>query len=234
MADPFPTTGSRFSKDQTGLRKIDLVFVVDGPVEHGGAEPYDTLDHWSPAAPMGLAQTNRSSEKDSDGSWKLVITFEGITDGAAGDIVAEIDYAEVDDPIETFEKFNALIEKYKAKDKFYEETGKFQGFPRLLPAATAGAIREKSPVYGLKNFANDNRILVLTFVLREFRADLCKNICKIDKPLYPTGQQDLVENLDGKQWLKRTVKIQFRGNAWRYTMKWFEGIWVPDIYQPTN
>ena len=238
MAEPFLTSDSRFTKERSGIVKIDLVYAVPGPSEHGGAEPYETLNSFSPAKPMDLPLTTRQATKANDGSWDLVLSYEGLVNNEKGEMFAEIDYASVEDPIETFENFEALIESYDSKDQFDEETGRFQGFKRLLSAKFASPLpngkRIKNPMYGQKNFFNDNPILRVSFVQRDYSREYMRNICKIDNPLFPPGQNEVADTLEGKQWLKRSVKAQFRGNCWAYQIDWLLGNWAPAIYNPTK
>src|SRR4051812_46483672 len=105
MAEPFLTSGSRIGKDKCGISTIQLVFFVEGPVEHGGPEPYDLLFNFMPAAPMGLVYVDRSAEKDNSGAWQLTITFEGIQGEKVEGVILEYDNSGVEDPIETFERF---------------------------------------------------------------------------------------------------------------------------------
>jgi hypothetical protein len=191
------------------------------------------LDGFEPTAPLGLTLTNRDATKDEDGDWVLTLTYEGITNDQPGDIIAELDYSSVEDPIETNPKFDLLAEKWKARLIPGEDGQKeFKGWRFTIPDPAGGSKPIKNPFFGISHFLNDNVILRLSFVTRNYLPELLKNINKISTPLYPRDQQQIIEPPEGKQWLKRTVKAQFRGNAWRYSMEWHLGVWAPDLYTP--
>lgn len=220
-----PLAGSNYSREKTGIRKIALKYCV--PMD-GEDEPYELLDSYVPdETPLGLPLSPvRVSEKEDDGSWTLTLTFEGVPEDAEMVDDAEIDYAGVEDPIETFEGFEAMAKKYGA----IFDGEKFDGWKRKIKDPVTGKV-VKNPVYGQTHFLNDVAVLRVTFNEREYTSRYLGNICKIDTPRVPEGSEALRETEDGKQWIKRKVTVKFRG-VWQYVIEWHQGYWTPDVYNP--
>jgi hypothetical protein len=226
MADPFPTTGSTFTVDRTGIARIENIFVIDGPAEDGGAEPYEVLYDWEPATkPLGLVAMDRKATKRDDGDWDLVIGFEGAKDFKALGTTAEIDFASVDSPIETFERFDEFAKKWSA----IFDGEKFDGFKRKIKDPVSGDIIQ-NPYYGTSRFLETNPVLRIAFGLKDFTAELFKDVGKIAIPIVPEGQSYLRDAPDGMNWLKRTIKGSWRGNVWQFNLDYALGSWGPDIY----
>jgi len=222
---PQITTGSKFNSDRTGICRFDVLAIIAGPSTDGGVEPYAELLSYTPPAPLGLPLVNRSASKEDNGDWLLTCSFEGAPAGSALESVAEIDDSSVDAPIETFPKFRELRKKYGG----LMDGNNFAGFP---PTLKVGGQNEPNPVYGLSHYLSGNVVLRVTFNLLEYDGSLLRNLRKIDKPRLPKGAERLGETSDGMDWLKKSVKVQFKGNVWQFTMEWMQGHWVPDIYSP--
>lgn len=234
MSEPLPTTGSTFSIERTGIARIENIFVITGPAEDGGEEPWDILYEWEPAtAPLGLVPMDRKATKRDDGDWDLVIGFEGAKDYKALGVTAEIDFATVDSPIETFGRFDELAKKWGAKF----DGDKFDGFARRIadPAGIFNAGSSlgrsvKNPFYGVSRFVETNPVLRIAFGLKDFNSDLFRDVGKIAVPQVPEGQSYLRDAPDGKTWLKRTIKGSWRGNVWQFNLDYALGDWAPDLY----
>lgn len=232
MADPFPVPGSRGRKELTGIVSISLEYIIEGPADDGGDEPWGLLTTWAPDSfPLGLDEVDREFTKEDNGDWRLTITCEGLPTGSADETgaIIEIDHSSVEDPIESFPKFegdNGLAKKYNAQ---YLDGQKFDGFARKIKDPASGQMAQ-NPLYGTSYYFNDNPILRVTFTARQYKTDYLKNICKIDTSLVPQEGQAYLEAPDGKTWLKKSVKGRFRGNTWEFTIEWALGLWVPDIY----
>ena len=184
MPDPFATTGSTFSVERTGIARIELIFVIDGPTEDGGQEPYDTLYDWEPPTPpLGLVAMDRKATKRDDGDWDLIIGFEGAKDYKALGITAEIDFASVDSPIETFERFDELADRWVA----IFDGDKFDGWKRKIKDPVSKETI-KNPMYGTSRFLETNPVLRIAFGLKDFNADLFRDVGKIAVPLTPENQ----------------------------------------------
>lgn len=234
MPTPLPTEGSKYARDKTGIRSIQLVFIISGPTEDGGAEPWDELDNFKPAPPMGLVEVDRAATKLPDGDWALTVTFEGITSDKAEGAVLEYDNAGVEDPIESFPKFDALAEKWKARLIPGEDGQKeFKGWAFKIKDPDSGKL-VVNPLFGTSHFLNNQPVLRVTFAVKEFKTDFLKNICKIVVPEVPEGTAKNIETPDGKSWLKRSVKASYRGNVWQITIEYALAVWTPDIYRPTS
>lgn len=228
MGNPTPTSGSKGDRDLTGIRKISLMFIVEGPEKGSGAdEPWTVLDTWLPSSfPLGLPYTTRSYSKSDDGNWDLTLNFEGMPENAESTDDAEIDHASVEDPIETFDRFPALKKKFKGT---LDERGTVIWPATLKDPATGTSGR--NPIFGQSHFLNDNPVLRCTFNERKYDPSYLKGICKIDaRPRVPKGAERMVETEGGKSWLKKRVSVKYRGNVWQYVVEWLQGYWIPDIY----
>ncbi len=224
------TTGSKFSRDKTGLRKVSLVFIINGPAQDGGPEPWAELNQFKPTGlPAGLEYYDRDATKNEDGSWTLTIVYQGAANDDEFVEDVELDNSSAEDPIETFPEFEALFKKYKGiRDP---ETKKFEGWePKLLNPATGKM--GGNPIYGTSHYLTSNTVLRVTFNTRKLDMSLLRNMCKIEKPAHlPEKANDLKEAPAGMEWVKRSVKMSMKGNIWQYTVEWMLGTWVPDIYR---
>lgn len=226
--------GGSFSKDKTRVRRITQKFEVTGPAQHEGDEPWDELDNFMPAkTPLGLPEVGRQASKEENGSWILEITFEGAPDNATFEDEVELDHAGAEDPIETFEKFEALALKWHAD--FDQQTQQFKGWKRRIKDKGSGKTI-KNPLYGFSHYLNDSVILRVTFNVRDFDPAWLRNICKIDEPRLTNPRTARMKDVpEGRNWLKKVVKVKFKGNIFQYTVEWLlsgPGGWVPDVYNP--
>lgn len=226
MPDYLATPGSSFTRDQTGIRRIENVFIIPGPAQADGAEPYDVLDSWSPnVKPLGLVEIDRKAAKQPDGDWELRIGFAGAPDDNAFGVVLEIDHASVDSPLETLETWSEFAKKWGAR--FDGE--KFDGFNRKIKDPATGE-QIANPVYGQTHFLETNPVLRVTFGSRKFYPGLFLNCSKIQVPAVPRKFNEIVKSPDRRTWLKRTVKGRYFGNAWQFSLEYLLGFWNPDIY----
>jgi hypothetical protein len=245
MSDPLQTVGGSFSKDEkTGLHTIRLKFIVN---RDGGDEPWAILDSWIPASlPLTLPMTLRNSVKRDDGDWDLELTFEGVPDDQVSSAVAdkqrvELDFATVEDPIESFQQFPKLRKAYKgtltegnAGSVIWPETldnpdSKFIGpVPQdSLP---------KNPLFGVSHYLNPSAVLRITRVSPSFDPAVFRNLGKIDFPDITDAQWLLIKDVpDDRNWLKKSVRTSLRGNVVEVTSEWLlsgPGGWLKDIYGP--
>lgn len=226
------TTGSTFARPKNGVTRIDRIFVIDGPA-NGAPEPWDVLYNWEPGdTPFDLPIVDRKATKDRDGDWLLTIAHEGYVDDAAMDPVMEIDDASIDLPVEESERFEVLAKKFGPI--ILDDDEQFKGFPRRVKDGTGMMV--KNPYFGVRKIYSGNLILRVTFGLRSFQSAIFKNRRKIDSsPLVPVGTGSDIADLvqEGESWLKKSIKGQFRGNGWQFTVEWACGKWGEDLYAPT-
>jgi len=232
--NPFATVESKFTKERSGLVRISPVFIIPGPIEHGGAEPYELLESWSPdVKPLQLPEVDRDAVKQDDGDWALTINFEGAVGDKALNPTLEYDIAKVEDPIETFERFEALAEKYKGKIVTDDDGGiEFKGFAYKIKDPSSGKTIV-NPYFGTTHFRNNNPTLSVEFGLKEFRAELLRNMSKIATPEVPPDAASAIETPDGMTWLKTALKASFRGNVWLIRIDYELGRWGEELYAPT-
>jgi hypothetical protein len=232
-ATPLPVIGSSLQRDRIGVVSIPLVFIIAGPLQDGGEEPYAELLGFDPTPPLGLVDTGRSSKKLADGDWELTITFEGIYGEGTRGAVLEYDNSSCDEPIQTAKRY-ALILKDKFGPPLVDPTTKqFEGFPPTIKDAATGK-RVPNPFYGTTHFYDNKPVLRVSFALRDFKDELLLNMCKIGTPFVPDGTAESIKTPEGKTWLKRCVKISNPGNCWRYEMEWILGVWSTDLYEATE
>lgn len=226
MPDYLQIPGSSYSRDQTGIRRIELVFIIPGPAEADGDEPFDILDKWSPAKPpLGLEEQDRKSSKQPDGAWELRIGYAGAPTDAAFGSVVEIDYASEDAPIETLKTWQAIKKKWGGHDQDY----KLLGFDPMIKDLTSGEMAP-NPYFGETHYYKSFPTLRVTFGSRKFLPGIFENCSKIQIPAVPRKFDQVTKVRDNKTWLKRTVKGRFFGNAWQYSLEYVLGEWKPDIY----
>lgn len=230
MSEYQQTEGSKFVREKTGIRRFDSVFVIPGPRDDGGAEPYEILDTWEPAVkPLGLPFVDRNAVKVPDGDWLLTISSEGAVDDGALDPQVEIDDSSVESPVESFDNFEALAKKYGPI--ITDDDGQFKGWPRKIKDGSGQMV--KNPYFGVSHLLDGNTIVRVTFGLRDFRADLLKGMHKIDpNPLVPEGRGGDIQQLleEGESFLKKSLKGQYRGNVWLFTLEYWKGKWATDSY----
>jgi hypothetical protein len=229
--DTFRDNGANFSYDsKTGIWKFDVPYVV---------ATLEELATFNPTfLPLGLPAGARRGGERKDGQWDLVISHEG----AAGSIAtagfgegskdtAELDYITQEDPIETFEKFQDLATKYKARFAS-DDPDRLVGWPKTLLVDGKGG---KNPLYGTTHFLNPAAIWRVTLVRQSLPSALLKDLRKICTPIIPSGLSNFSAPIleTDQNWLKRSVKASYRGNVWVIVIEWQasgKGGWVKDIY----
>jgi hypothetical protein len=135
--------------------------------------------------------------------------------------VVEIDNSAVEEPIETFDKFAALVKKYQGTF----EGVKFLGFARVLPDNAKKSVQ--NPLYGTSHYITGNVVLRKTWNTTQYDSAYKKNLHKIDDPDVAAELKDLES---GETWLKRSARALPKGNVWQYVVEWHSGRWAPDIY----
>jgi hypothetical protein len=234
MAQAQATTGSSRDRDQTGLITCVLHFIIQRGDIAEDDEPWDDLDNFSPAKPPPFTEeTSRRSAKRDDGDWDLFITFQG-GDESKFRIILEIDHAGSEDPIESFGKF-ALLKKFYGAD--VDEHNRLLGWKLEIKDPQTGKMAP-NPFLGTTHFLNDSCIVRFTFNLRKFDIRWLKNMAKKETPplsnmggkLTDDDVKAITQPPDGKSFIKRSVKIGFRGAVWQYSLEYLLGKPVPVVY----
>lgn len=221
--------GTTYHRDKTGLVRYTLLFSTD---EAG----YGALQNFIPSSiPPKVNEIDRRATLQQDGSWQLAINYGGGEKELFKEDV-DLDWAGAEDPIETHPDFDKLAKKYKALFD-PQETAKFTGWDRKIKDPQ-GSGMIPNPFYGFSHFLNDGAVLRLTFNLEKYDAKFLKNICKIEVPKISDSQlKPMAEAPDGKNWLKKSVKVKFCGGCFQYTLEYLlsgPGGWIPDVYKPKN
>lgn len=225
MPDFFQMCNGGGSREETGICRVSVVYLIPGPAAADGQEPYDTLFKWKPAAkPAGLEYLSRNFHKRPDGDWDLTLNYAGAPDDNTFGFVLELDYASVDSPLETLETWDEFADKYKATI----EDDRLRSFARRIKDPTTGK-QIKNPVWGQTHFLETNPVLRITFGRRKFAAGMFLNCSKIQEPAVPREFSEAAKSPDNRTWLKRTVKGRFYGNAWQFSVEYILGLWNPDI-----
>lgn len=226
MNEPYQTTGGRYSRDRTGISTFSVPWFVD-------AADFASLANFEPPdPPLGLPIVNRSAEQETDGTWKLMITYEGVAIGdQLVDETFDLDYSSAEDPIETFSQILALRAKYKGA---LDDQNHVIWAPQI---ADKSGNKVRNPMYGVETYLNPGAIWRRTRALRDFDATALSALGKIDEPQGGVANKNYQANppqiQDGRNWLKRALKATWRGNIWQFSEEWMlsgPGGWVPDIY----
>lgn len=230
MPEVQATTGSKYSRDKTGLLKLTLKFIVS---QAGDAEPWDVLDTFFPSdVPGNVEEVNRNADKRDDGDWDLIIEFGGGDETKFKEDV-DLDHAGAEDPIETFPEFDELAKKWGAKFD-PQDPDKFDGWKRKIKDPKGGSAI-KNPLYGFTHFLNDGAVLRITFNRKNYDSKFLRNLCKTERPQISNPRlAAMTEAPDGKTWLKKSVKVGFHGGCFQYVIEYLLGVWVPDVYAPKN
>lgn len=237
MPEYLITTDSNYARERTGIRKITILYVIPGPAEDGGAEPYDVLDDWKPQSrPLELPETERRATKRTDGAWDLAITFEGMPAGAKAVGFVEFDHSGQESPIESFPKFEELAKKYKPAPPITNsdtDGPRFKAWSYKIDDPKTGK-KVLNPIFGQSTFADDNTVLRVTFAYGQFLPLLFRDVCKIEEPIVPEGMSEIKKVDENQSWLKRVARGRWRGNVWEYELEYYLGRWNPDIYGTIN
>jgi hypothetical protein len=229
-----PTVGSSFSKDEkTAIRGIKLKYILAGI-----GDDFATLDTWLPdTAPLGLPLTNRTATKRDDGDWDLELGFEGIPEDQITKATTEkerieLDLASAEDPIESFKDFAALRKKYGGT--LTEGNAGSVIWPEKIKGDDGTQIQNK--LFGTSHYLNPGAVLRITRVVLSFDPAVLRNMGKIDFPDINDAQWELIKDLpDDRNWLKKSVRTNIRGNVIELTLEWLlsgPGGYITDIYGP--
>lgn len=228
MAEFMKSPGSNYSRDRTGIVRVTQHYVSIGDATEADLDAFNPPD-----APTGLEEVDRKGTLRDDGDWDLSISYAGGDESRFKEDV-EIDWAGAEDPIETFPYFDQLAKKYRAIFD-PQDPARFTGWNRTI---TDGGEKRKNPLYGFTHFLNDGAVLNVTYNAKNFSAAVLRNLCKIDKPKIKNPRlAAMAEAPDGKNWLKKSVKVSFHGSCFQYQLNYLlsgPGGWVPDVYAPKN
>jgi hypothetical protein len=232
LGDVQATVGSTLRRDRTGIATVGLKFIVTGPGEDGGAEPWNVLhDYVAPEPPLNLGYMDRDAVKRADGDWDLTLVYEGCRDDGALSAYVDLDYVSEDKPIETCEDFEELAKRYKANPFV---NGNFAGWARKIMDPDGGGQMIQNPRLGQTHFRACNVVLRSAFALKNFNREVIAEMGKIQTPLIPEKMQYLLDEQDGlMKWLKNSLKAQWRGNVWLFTLEYHLGKWGEE-YRPKN
>lgn len=212
-AEPHRIAGATFSVDRTGIATLKVPYVIYD------VEQLATYDPGT--APLGLAIVERSASEDG-GDWILWLVYEGIKAGTQTVETYELDDSTAEQPIDTYPDFGyPRWEKYKWDDDKKE-------FPKDITIDGKPGI---NPLYGTTSYLDINPVWRKSSVASELPKDLLSAVGCID---VPTGDKQPPKLPGDRDWLKRSLKATWRGNAWVISEEWLASgryKWNRDIYK---
>jgi len=211
---PMRLNGASFSRDKTGLVRLVVPWEVYSIAD---------CDHFVPSENVGLPITDRNAEETEIGSWKLMLTYEGLVQAAQP---SEVDSIEVEfkgnmaqDPIKSHPGFDKLKAIYG-----WEKIAGGQ-FPELLPGSASGGSAHGggsaskgrlSEAFGTDSWLTAEGVFRATYTMRNAPQGLFDGVGTIIAvPRYWNLLG--VPNPSNRNWFKCLPDVQRKGNAARIT-----------------
>ena len=224
---PLPTTGIAGGISETGIATVEVpVFVATL------AEALTVL----PNLGIGLPFRSRNFTQEDDGTFKVVLHFEGVTFEFNDDdkVTFELDTSMNEDPIQTHPFFDTLKKRYgwdEVKEQFAETLPEQSGQQTALSGS--GKKVKKNPMFGVDNWLVVGAVFRKTYAARVIPSGLLRGIGTIiDRP--PGIEQFKIPSAAKKRnWLKLAPKIKRRGNAVEITEEYMlsgPNGWLRDVY----
>lgn len=224
---PLPTTGITGGISETGIATIEVpVFVATL------ADALTVL----PDLGVQLPYRSRNFSQEEDGTFKVVLHFEGITSSPSEDQVTfELDASMNEDPIQTHPYFDTLKTRYHwdaVKEQFSETLPENSGQQTALSGGNSQKT-VKNPLFGVENWLVVGAVFRKTYSAVTIPGTLLRGIGTIiDRP--PGIEQFRIPSAASKRnWLKMAPKIKRKGNAVEITEEYMlsgPNGWIKDIY----
>ena len=224
---PLPTTGITGGVSETGIATVEVpVFVA-------------TLGQALTVLPdlgVGLPYRSRNFSQEDDGTFKVVLHFEGVPAEYNNDdnVTFELDASMNEDPIQTHPYFDALKVRYRwdaVKEQFSETLSASGGQQTALSGSSQKT--RKNPLFGVENWLVVGAVFRKTYSAKTIPSGLLRGIGTIvDKP--PGIEQFKIPSAAKKRnWLKLAPKIKRKGNAVEITEEYMlsgPNGWIRDVY----
>ena len=224
---PLPTTGITGGISETGIATVEVpIFVA-------------TLSEALLVLPdlgVGLPYRSRTFSQEDDGTYKVVLHFEGVTAtfNEEDQVTFELDASMNEDPIQTHPFFDTLKVRYHwdvVKEQFSETLPANSGQQTALSGTTQKT--KKNPLFGVEHWLVVGAVFRKTYAAKTIPSTLLRGIGTIiDKP--PGIEQFKIPSAAKKRnWLKMAPKIKRKGNAVEITEEYMlsgPNGWIADIY----
>lgn len=222
---PIQTQGISAGKDQRGLVTVTI------PVAPISLEEFLTFPV---AIPFGTAETGRTMEDRGNGTYKLLVTCQGI-DGAEGETETyEMDSSFAEEPIETHPDIVKLRKDYGGQLTpdgriIFPETLTVQRNRNLSALTADNSTAVKNPMFGTTTWFSLKSIFRHTYLRKTIPGNLLNKIGTIEKRLpkgFPTPS--------GRNWLVMPPRVILRGNTYEISdekMLSAPGGWNPGVYK---
>ena len=227
MSAPLPTTGISGGISETGIATVEVPVFVDTL-----AEALTVL----PDLGIGLPYRSRNFSQEDEGTFKVVLHFEGVTVDFSDDdkVTFELDTSMAEDPIQTHPFFDTLKTRYgwdAVKEQFAETLPETSGQQTALSGS--GKKIKKNPLFGVENWLVVGAVFRKTYAARVIPSGILRGIGTIvDKP--PGIEQFKIPSAAKKRnWLKLAPKIKRKGNAVEITEEYMlsgPNGWIKDVY----
>ncbi|MEQ1861998.1 MAG: hypothetical protein ABMA13_18930 [Chthoniobacteraceae bacterium] len=230
MSEPLRTTGITGGISETGIASVDVPIYVASLLE-----ALTVL----PNLGIGLPYRSRAFAQEDDGTFKVTLHFEGLSDDAADNeeekVTFELDTSMAEDPIQTHPFFDKLKSRYgwDATKEQFSETLPDDAQQAALSAGAQGSKAKKNPMFGVESWLVVGAVFRKTYAARIIPASILRGIGTIvSRP--PGIEQFKIPNPARKRnWLKLAPKIKRRGNAVEITEEYMlsgPNGWLADMY----
>ena len=185
---------------------------------------------------IGLPYRSRNFSQEDDGSFKVVLHFEGIADDNKDDdrVTFELDTSMAEDPIQTHPFFAALKSRYgwdAVKEQFAETLPEQSGQQTALSGS--GKKATKNPLFGVENWLVIGAVFRKTYAKRDIPGNLLRGIGTIVEKPPGIDQFKIPSAAKKRNWLKVAPKIKRKGNAVEITEEYMlsgPNGWIKDVY----
>lgn len=176
-----------------------------------------------------LAIVKRNAKQQAAGAYDITFDLEGHLkpDSAEGEEFS-LEGSTSEDPIESHEGIQMLIEKYKGKRD--DSDGKVT-FPLTLEID--GQV-QRNPMHGVSSYLVPGLVWSKNYVTRSFSDSIVRALGTIDTPAIGALGQRPPSISGHRNWLKIRVKADWRGNIWKVSESWLlsgPGGFNPDVYR---
>src|SRR5437867_2253268 len=205
-AAPLPTTGITGGISETGIATIEVPMFVTTL-----AEALSVL----PNLGIGLPYRSRNFSQEDDGTFKVILHFEGLADDNKDDdkVTFELDTSMAEDPIQTHPFFDTLKTRYgwdAVKEQFAELLPESGGQQTALSAPSKKT--KRNPLFGVENWLVVGATFRKTYSARTIPAGVLKGIGTIVAKPPGIEQFKIPSAAKKRNWLKLAPKIKRRGN----------------------